>query len=69
MCEILRTVLEDFTLRVLLVASIVTIIINEIVEEDERATGTFSGNLTYSLDRWCGHFPRRIRRLPCQYSE
>jgi hypothetical protein len=38
-CQILCTVLEDFTLRVLLVASIATIIINEIVEVEERATG------------------------------
>jgi magnesium-transporting ATPase (P-type) len=39
-CEILCTVLEDTMLRILLVASIATIIINEIVEEHERATGT-----------------------------
>lgn len=40
-CQILCSVLEDFMLRILLVASIVTIIVNEIVEEDERATGIF----------------------------
>jgi hypothetical protein len=38
-CEILCTVLEDTMLRILLVASIVTIIINEIVEEHDRDIG------------------------------
>jgi len=44
-CEILCNVLEDFTLRILLVASIVTIVINEIVEEEDRATGMIFLNL------------------------
>ena len=37
-CQILCSVLEDFMLRVLLAASIITIIVNMIVEED-RSTG------------------------------
>lgn len=37
-CQILCTVLEDLMLRILLVASIVTIIVNMIVEE-EKTTG------------------------------
>lgn len=41
--EILCSVLEDFMLRILIVASIVTIIVNMIVEED-KAIGIFKIN-------------------------
>lgn len=37
--EILCNVLEDLMLRILLVASMATIVINEIVEVHERSTG------------------------------
>ena len=47
-CQILCTVLEDFTLRILLAASIATIIINMIVEEEERATGIFFGCFVFT---------------------
>ncbi len=46
-CQILCVVLEDFTLRILLAASIVTIIINMIVEEEERSTGNFFLSLSF----------------------
>lgn len=38
-CKILWNVMEDTVLRVLLVSSIVSIIINVIVEEEERSIG------------------------------
>lgn len=43
-CQILYAVLEDFMLRVLIVASLVTIIVNMIVEEEKSI-----GKSLYSL--------------------
>jgi len=52
-CQILCAILEDFMLRVLLVASIITIIINLIVDE-EKSTG-LSFFIINSMDRWCSY--------------
>lgn len=42
-CEIVLGALDDFTLKILLVAAIASIILNMIVEEDHRETAWIEG--------------------------
>ena len=65
--QLLWNSLEDFTLRVLLAAAIVSIIANEIVEEDERATGIqlFISNLFKILKAWVEGFAILVAVFVC----
>lgn len=42
-CEILLGALDDFTLKILMVAAVISIVINIIIEEHERDTAWIEG--------------------------
>ena len=67
-CEIVCTVLKDVMLRILLGASVVTIIINMIVEEHDRGIGE-SLSRAGSLDRRRGYLCGGIRGVLCVHDQ